>query len=290
MILGETAQSLTRAAVVQLKSAGVASAPLDARVMMRHVLGIKFEDMLIDPSRRLTTDEERRYHTLIERRRAREPLSHILGKREFWCLAFAVNRDVLDPRPDSETLIEAVLDHVRASDRPTGKDLSILDLGTGSGCLLLTLLHELPGARGLGVDISSAALAVAKTNMKRLGLTGRAQFLESDWLSGIDGKFDIVVSNPPYIRSDDIERLAPEVRNHEPRLALDGGRDGFDAYRRIVPRLKSILLDDGFAALEIGQGQADEVSSQMAAAGFNAIRINRDLAGIERCLTGRPAS
>jgi release factor glutamine methyltransferase len=290
MILGETAQTLTRAAAARLKSAGVASAPLDARVMMRHVLGLRFEDMLADPTRRLTAEEERRYAVLIERRKAREPLSHILGKREFWSLSFVVSRDVLDPRPDSETLVEAVLDHVRASDRPDGQGLSILDLGTGSGCLLLALLHELPGASGLGVDFSQAAVAVAESNARRLGLSARARFAESDWFSGVNGTFDIVVSNPPYVRSGDVTALAPEVRDHEPPLALDGGPDGLDAYRRIVSGLRAVCRPDAMVAFEFGWGQADDVAGLLSEIGIVDTCVRRDLAGVARCVTGTAVS
>jgi len=290
MIMGETAQELARVATANLKAAGIPSAPLDARLIMRHVLGRRFDDVLIDPMRRLTDEEERRFTALLGRRTAREPLSHILGRREFWSLPFAVGPAVLDPRPDSETLIEAVLDHVKDARAPDGAGLSILDLGTGSGCLLLSLLHELPDAKGVGVDISADALSMARTNARRLGLDARATFAESDWTAGLSGRFDIVVSNPPYIRRGDIADLAPEVRDHEPHLALDGGADGLEAYRRIIPALGPLFSADSgrpsMAAFEVGRGQADDVVKLLSQNGFIDIECRNDLAGTARCVTG----
>jgi release factor glutamine methyltransferase len=290
MIMGEGAQSLTRRAVASLTAAGIDNARLDARLLMRHAAGLAPEQLLADPDRALSDEEERRFLELVDRRAAREPLSHILGHREFWSLDFEVSSAVLDPRPDSETLIEAVLAHVTASGPRNGADLSILDLGTGSGCLLLTLLHELPQAIGTGVDISPEALAVATSNAERLGLTSRARFVESDWTDALSQKFDVIVSNPPYIRHADIAHLAAEVRDHEPALALDGGPNGLDAYRRIVPALGHLFGGDsgrpGLAAFEVGEGQAGDVSNLLLENGFSDVKKHRDLAGIERCVSG----
>ena len=288
MIMGESARTLTQRATASLKDAGIETAGLDARLLMRHVSGLAPEQILSDPDGALSDEDEQRFQALVERRAAREPLSHIVGHREFWSLDFEVSSAVLDPRPDSETLIEAVLAQVKASD--AAEDLSILDLGTGSGCLLLTLLHELPGASGLGADISSAALAVARTNAERLGLASRARFIESDWTAGITGKFDIIVSNPPYIRHGDMADLAPEIRNHEPSQALDGGPEGLDAYRRIIPALGGLFgRDPGrprLAAFEVGAGQAGDVAKLLSENGFSKVETHRDLAGIGRCVTG----
>ncbi len=289
--MGETARDLTRRATDRLKAAGVETAQLDARLLLRHASGLSAEQVLADPERVLGNVQEQLFTELVERRAAREPLSQILGHREFWSLDFEVSSSVLDPRPDSEILIEAVLAHARALAAPDGRNLSILDLGTGSGCLLLTLLHELPGTAGMGVDLSAEALAVARSNAARLGLASRADFAEGDWTSAVSGTFDIIVSNPPYIRRADIAGLAPEVRDHEPHLALDGGSDGLDAYRRIIPALAPLFGNragrPGLAAFEVGQGQARDVSNLLSKNGFSNVTTNRDLAGIERCVTGR---
>lgn len=288
--MGESAQVLIRRAIESLKAAGIDGAQLDARVLMWHVSGFAPEQILSDPDRPLSDEEEQRFLGLVDRRTAREPLSHILGMREFWSLDFEVSPAVLDPRPDSETLIEAVLAHMKASAAPDGTGYSILDLGTGSGCLLLTLLHILPGATGTGVDISPEALAIARANAERLGLASRARFIESDWTAGISGKFDIIISNPPYIRQPDIADLAPEIRDYEPFLALDGGPDGLDAYRRIIPALPGLLGGDSgrfaLAVFEVGAGQAGDVCKLLLENGFSDVGTHHDLAGIERCASG----
>jgi release factor glutamine methyltransferase len=286
MIMGETAQALTRAAAASLKAAGVVTAPLDARVMMRHVLGLKFENAVADPARRLTVEEEQRFTALLQRRRNREPLSHIVGRKEFWSLPFLVGPDVLDPRPDSETLVETVLAHVRTNGPADGKGLAILDLGTGSGCLLLALLHELPGATGVGTDVSAPALAIARRNAARHGLGPRTRFIEGDWTAGLDGQFDIIVSNPPYIPTAEIAMLAPEIRDHEPHLALDGGPDGLDPYRRVIPTLAQHCRGRALVALEIGEGQAGDVAKLLSDSGFAGVASHNDLARIARCVSG----
>ena len=210
-------------------------------------------------------------------------MAHILGRREFWSLAFKVTADTLDPRPDSETLVQAVLDQV--PDRSAA--LRLADFGTGTGCLLLALLHELPNATGVGVDVSAAALAVAAENADALGLAQRASFHRGNWDDGIDPGFDIVLSNPPYIPSGDIAGLQPEVASFEPRLALDGGSDGLDAYRRLGPAAMRLLVPGGLAAFEIGLGQGDSVRRIMAAAGLRHIATARDLGAVERCVLFR---
>ncbi|MEM7124472.1 MAG: peptide chain release factor N(5)-glutamine methyltransferase, partial [Pseudomonadota bacterium] len=220
------------------------------------------------------------FATLIARREAREPVSQIVGTREFWSLNFCVSRAVLSPRPESETLIESVLDHVADRSAP----MRLLDLGSGTGCLLLALLHELPASTGLGVDASDDALALARNNAARLSLGDRAAFQSGDWADGMTGPFDVVVSNPPYIETATLADLEPEVATWEPCGALDGGADGLDAYRRIVAQLKPILADEGIAVLEHGPGQADAIATLANQGGLSVVERRPDLEGRERCV------
>ena len=273
---GELLAEATR----QLKEADIEAPRLDALLLLSHASGLAVDRLRIDADLELPPEAAAGFAALLERRLEREPVSHLLGRREFWSLEFAVSRDVLDPRPDSETLIAAVLEQI--GDRRA--DLRLIDFGTGSGCLLLTLLHELPNAKGLGIDRSPAALAVARTNAVALGLAARATFREGDWGRDVDGGFDILISNPPYIESGAIAGLAPEVAKHEPLLALDGGADGLDAYRQLMPDLGRLAAPDALIALEIGRGQDGAVAGMLAAAGFGAIAAKPDLAGIVRVL------
>jgi len=207
-------------------------------------------------------------------------MSHLLGRREFWSLEFEVTPDVLDPRPDSETLIEAVLVH-----RPqrTGR-FDILDLGTGGGCLLLALLHEFPNARGLGIDIAAAAVAIARRNARRLDLAARASFHTGDWGKGLRAGFAVIVVNPPYIRSDAIGSLQPEIARYEPAIALDGGVDGLESFRVLAPEIARLLAHDGVAFVEVGTGQDIEVTSIFSDCGLKVGDRRRDLGGVPRCL------
>jgi release factor glutamine methyltransferase len=207
-------------------------------------------------------------------------VSRLVGEREFWSLPFAVTPATLDPRPDSETLVEAAL--ARTADRAA--PVRLLDLGTGSGCLLLALLHELRAAWGVGTDRSAAAVAAARANAVRLGLADRARFVVADWAAPLAGRFDIVLANPPYIERGAIAGLAPEVARHDPVLALDGGPDGLDAYRAILAGLEALVAPRGRAYLEIGDGQAGAVSALLEAAGFADLELAHDLAGRARCL------
>jgi len=217
------------------------------------------------------------------RRIAGEPLSRILGRREFWSLEFAISPDVLDPRPDTETIVEAAL-AVFASRR--AEPLRVLDLGVGSGALLCALLSELSAARGLGVDLSEGAAAAARANVEALGFSDRAEVRVGDWAAGLAGPFDLVVANPPYVRSGDIAFLERETRVHDPRLALDGGADGLDAYRALAPEIARLLAPTGRFFLEVGAGQAQAVTRLAAAAGLVDLATHRDLAGIERVVSG----
>jgi release factor glutamine methyltransferase len=271
------------AAARRLQQAGIEAAPHEARLLLASVLGVATATLVAYPERALTPAEGGRYELLIDRRARREPLTHILGRREFWGLSFRVTADTLDPRPDSETLIEAVLGELPDRQAP----LRLLDLGTGTGCLLLALLAELPQATGLGVDCSAAALAVATANASDLGLAGRAAFRLGRWSEGLSGPFDLIVSNPPYIPSGDIDGLMPEVARYEPRLALDGGPDGLDSYRMLGAEITRLLAGTGLAALEIGLGQASAVAALLATDGLVQATFRRDLAVHIRCLVFR---
>lgn len=265
-------------ATARLAEAGVDSARLDARLLLGKALGV--EGAWLFNHANDEVPDERDFAALIERRIAREPISLILGHREFWSLDFTVTRDTLAPRPDSETLIEAVLAELPDRTRP----LSLLDLGTGTGCLLLSLLSELPATRGTGVDLNPDTLAVAKGNAERLGFGGRTAFIQSDWWLNLSGRYDVIISNPPYIPSGDIVGLDPEVAKFEPLGALDGGADGLDAYRRLAAGAGNFLAEQGLIAFEVGAGQARDVASLLVQAGFAIRQIRKDLAGIERCV------
>lgn len=262
----------------RLAAAGVEDAPRDARLLLQAASGLSPATLVGFPEREIDAAAAARFHGLVERRERREPMAHILGEREFWSLRFRVTADTLDPRPDSETLIQAVLDRVTDRKAP----LRLVDFGTGTGCLLLALLHDLPNATGLGVDLSAAALAIATENARGLGLERRASFCQANWDDGITPPFDIVISNPPYVARATIADLQPEVARFEPRLALDGGLDGLDAYRILLPATTRLLRPDGLAAFEVGRGQADSVAAIGTADGLRHIATVPDLGGIPR--------
>jgi release factor glutamine methyltransferase len=279
-----TVGEMLASVAARLATAGIENGRLDARLLVGDATGLSVETMIAEPE--IAIDDPgivARVERLTKRRLSREPMSQILGRREFWSLSFKVTPDVLTPRPDSETLVEAVLSVV--PDRSVG--LRLLDLGVGSGCLLLSLLHTLPNARGLGIDRSERALTVARENAEALGLAGRAEMRAGNWGADLPDQYDIVVSNPPYIPSDDIEGLAPEVSEHEPWLALDGGSDGLDAYRTLAGELPFLVREGGWTALEVGQGQASAVARLMRAAGFRVERVVADLGGVERVILAR---
>ncbi|MDE3061084.1 MAG: peptide chain release factor N(5)-glutamine methyltransferase [Pseudomonadota bacterium] len=274
-----SAKDALRQAVTQLQQARIESASLDARLLLQHVLGMAHEAWLGGDAP-LDARQEAEFRELIGKRAGRQPVSQLTGRREFWGLCFRVTGDTLDPRPDSETLIEAALEH--ASHRQAA--LKLLDLGTGTGCLLLSLLKELPQATGIGVDISGRALDVAGENAAALGMKERAGFVQSGWGENIEGPFDIVISNPPYIPAPVIPTLAPEVSRYEPMLALDGGADGLDAYRTILPQLPRLLAKSGVALFEIGIGQQKEVKNIAERCGLAVAGVREDLGGIPRCV------
>jgi release factor glutamine methyltransferase len=267
-------------AVGRLHAAGIDTARLDARLLLGEVLNLGAADLVAHPERPLAATESERFQALIERRCLHQPVAQLLARREFWGLSFRVTADTLTPRPETETVIEAALAGIPDRRRA----LRILDLGTGTGCLLLALLHELPQASGVGVDRSDAALAVAQANAAALGLAARAEFRLGNWMDGLGERFDLIVSNPPYVATADMEHLPAEVARHDPRLALVGGRDGLDSYRAIAEGLSKCLAPDGRLLLETGAGQADSVIRIFAAAGLACTALRGDLAGLPRCL------
>lgn len=267
----------------RLEAAGVDAPVIDARLLLEAATGASRTDIVTDPYRPLTPAQAEALDAYLERRTAREPVSHILGRKGFWTVELKVTRDVLTPRPDTETLVSAVLKSL-----PADEPMRILDLGAGSGAILLALLAERPLWTGVGVDISAPALEVARENAALLQLDERAVFVHGLWAEGQpDQAFDAVVSNPPYIPTADIDALEPEVSVHEPRLALDGGFDGLDAYRVLAPQVMRVLKPGGVFALEIGhdQGHAVEALMQDAKAGF--CRVVSDLGQRDRVVIGR---
>ncbi len=278
MIAASTAMSQ---AARRLRAAGVERAEADARLLLCASLGIGRAGLIAAPERCLDDDQAAVYRARIDRRCGREPVSRILGAREFWSLDFALNPATLDPRPDSETLIEAVL--AWQPDRAAA--LRILDLGTGSGCLLCALLSEFPAAAGVGTDRAAGAVGMARVNAAALGLADRARFVCTNWEDAVAaGRFDLIVANPPYIPRAAIDGLAPEVALFDPRAALDGGVDGLDAYGALAPRMHRRLARGGAAFVEIAQGQAGPVGAVMAACGLERFVEMADLGGIVRCL------
>lgn len=277
-----------RMAAGRLRDASIETPDLDARLLVGHALGLTHAELISASSRHLSAREQAAIEALVARRLAREPVAHILGRKEFWSLPLRLSAATLVPRPETETVIEAALDIIKhARDRP----LRILDLGTGTGAILLALLSELPQATGVGCDIDPLALDVARDNARDLGFAGRCEFMVSDFGAGLAGAFDLVVSNPPYIASADLPALPPEVRDHDPRLALDGGADGLACYRTIAARIGERLAPGGLLALEIGAGQASAVTAIFEAAGLTAAAPPRaDLAGIHRALVFRALS
>jgi release factor glutamine methyltransferase len=274
----------------RLKGAGVPQARLDARLLLQIGLGLSHEDILGSPHRHLTAAELGRVGELVERRASREPLSRIAGEREFFGRAFGVTADTLDPRPDTETLVEAALDIARTRlSHVTSSRFA--DLGTGTGAVAVSLVGELPHWTGVATDVSAAVLAAARANAVRHKVTSRLAFVETTWLDSVPERFHLIVVNPPYIPSAEIDDLEPEVATFEPRLALDGGPDGLSAFRELAARLGNSLESEGFLCLEIGRGQADAVAKIMQAGGFTAadesLHVRRDLAGVPRVLTFR---
>jgi release factor glutamine methyltransferase len=272
-----------RTLAMQLRDAGIEAPELDARILIGHALGLDHTTLAASANRPLTDREAEQIDQLAARRIAHEPVARIVGEKEFWGLPFVVSPAVLVPRPETETVVELALLLV---DR--AQPLRIADLGTGSGAILLALLSEMPKAHGTGIDISTDALDVAQRNAQRLGLSGRANFIACDFGEALDGAFDLVVSNPPYIASADIAALSPDVREYDPRQALDGGADGLAAYRTIAAVAPRLLVQGGHLVVEIGAGQDASVTELFAARGLAITRARHDLSGIARALAAGP--
>jgi release factor glutamine methyltransferase len=277
--LGQALQKVAE----RLADAGIEDARRDAQVLLGHVIERDRAYLHAFAEVQLSDDQTARLSGLVDRRAARVPMSQVLGSREFWSLDFQVTADTLTPRPDSETLVEAAIEQFGTGPGPSG----IADLGTGTGCLLISLLTNWPESRGLGVDRSPEALAVARTNARACEVDARCVFVEGSWFDGIADRFDLIVSNPPYIPSDDLAGLEPEVVQHEPHLALDGGDDGLDAYRALLPQLPAHLTKAGVVVLEHGAGQGPELENLAGEHGLAVVTNRSDLAGLRRCLVLR---
>lgn len=268
----------------------------DALLLLMQATSLSKEKIVFEPDFLLDETQQKKFFALIERRKNREPVSHLIGKREFFGREFLVTRDVLDPRPDSEILVELALQHAAENSR-------ILELGVGSGCLIITLLASLPDAAGVGIDVSAKALKIARENAEKNGVASRLKLIESDLFTGLGTlssssaknkkaelelrdpkKFNLIISNPPYISTAEIGNLQDEVRLFEPRMALDGGSDGLNFYRRISAEAKKFLAENGAVIVEIGYGQKEKTAEIFASHGFQLIESKRDLVGIERAL------
>ena len=284
---GHTVEAARRLLTTRLRANTSDSAELDARILTGAVLGLDLTGMIAAAERRVTAAEAARLEDALRRRLAGEPAARIIGVREFWGLPLQLSAATLVPRPDTETVVELALEMLRPS-ADLDRQPRIADIGTGSGAILLALLSELPEACGVGTDISVAALRTASRNAVDLGLAGRAGFVACDYAAALSGKLDLIVSNPPYIRSADIAGLSIEVREHDPLLALDGGMDGLDAYRALIPQAARLLAPGGALVVEAGHGQSGEIQGLIDAAGLTCERPPKvDLAGIRRAVAGR---
>lgn len=288
-----------RGAFQALKTAfeegGIDTPDLDARILLCRLGDFSFEDLVRDPDVLMPQSALEALEQAKGRRLSGEPVSRLLGERSFWHHDFLLNSETLDPRADTETLVEAALAFVSGDEISTIRPY-ILDIGTGTGCILISLLTEWPDAFGVGLDVSEKALRAAQVNAVRAGVQDRVAFVAGDWLASVNARFDLIVSNPPYIPSKDIEGLAPEVRRFDPRRALDGGESGLEAYRNIAPVLPGLLSPRGAVLFEVGAGQAEEVRDILSQFGIDAqsdwacAHSRRDLAGHQRVVAGRPRS
>ncbi len=267
----------------RLKAASIDSPAIDARLLLEAATGATRADILTDPYRELTAEQEAQLDAYIDKRIKRMPVARILGRKGFWKLLLNLSEHTLIPRPETEVIVDMILKRSMESD-----SFQMADLGTGSGAILLSVLSERPAARGIGTDISEDALAVARDNAANLGLEGRTAFLRTSWGSGLhDGSFDVIASNPPYIRSDVIPTLEPEVRNHDPILALDGGVTGLEAYEALGPEIFRLLKPGGMAYLEIGFDQSQDVERLMKSSGLEEVVTYLDLSNLPRVVVGK---
>lgn len=274
-------ENCIREGAARLAAAQIEEPQREARLLLAHAVGVApakligfSEQSIGDPSS---------YFDLVEKRATHLPYSRIVGKREFWSLDFQLTDDTFDPRPDSEVVVSSALNSIPNKSAA----LRIADMGTGTGCLLLALLSELRNATGVGIDRNPATANAAAANAVKLGLRARAEFIAGDWGASLSGKFDLIVTNPPYISTSEIRELSPDVRLHEPILALDGGADGLDAYRAVAPDLARLLVPRGLAAIEVGIVQAASVTQILDAVGLTVISIDRDLSGVDRSIVCR---
>ena len=287
LFTNQTIDAARRALTMRFKAANIDSAELDARTLVGAALNLDLTGLIASGSRTITPSEAARLDDFALRRLAGEPVARIIGQKEFWGLPLKLSAATLVPRPDTETVVERALEILRADDMQN-RALRIADLGTGSGAILLALLSELPNAEGIGTDISADALATAAANAAQLGLAHRASFIRCDYATALSGMFDLIVSNPPYIRSADIATLAIDVREHDPILALDGGADGLAAYRALIPQSAGLLAPFGALVVEAGQGQSSAIETLMTGSGLTVDGCPKtDLAGIFRAVTGR---
>jgi release factor glutamine methyltransferase len=283
-LAGQTVDTARRRLAARFRAADVDSAELDARLLVGAALNLDLTGIITAASRKLTPDESNRLEAFAARRVNGEPVARILGQKEFWGLPLKLSTATLVPRPDTETVVELALEIIRAA---PPRALRIADLGAGTGAILLALLHELPAALGVGTDISLEALRIARRNAADLGLASRAAFVACNYAAALSGPFDLIVSNPPYIRSADIAGLSPEVRDHDPRTALDGGVDGLDAYRALVPQAADRLAPGGALVVEGGKDQSGPIEALMTAAGLSVQDpVKTDLSGIFRAIAG----
>ncbi|MGY8665952.1 peptide chain release factor N(5)-glutamine methyltransferase [Bradyrhizobium sp. UFLA05-109] len=284
---GNSIESTRRILAARLRSAAIDEAEIEARLLVGAVLGLDLTGLITQADRPLTATEVSQLERYAQRRLVGEPVARILGAKEFWGLTFQLSDATLVPRPDTETVVELALEIFRESP-VSGRPPRIADIGVGSGAILLALLHEIPDAFGVGTDVSLTALGTAKSNSAALGLADRSAFIACYYAAALTGPFDLIVSNPPYIPSGDIANLSVEVRDYDPRLALDGGNDGFDAYRALIPQAAQLLAPGGALVVEAGQGQTRGIETLMVAAALEVERPPKaDLAGVLRAVSAR---